>query len=289
MALSYFCPFDFLRPFTIILSLSAPHTADHYEKLVLATPNSSLVWVKFMSYWLSRSLVDNAREVAQRALKRIDPSKEKEKLNVWVALLNLEHTYGDKESTSTVLRDALQYNYPKPVYLAAIKMYLKSGDVKSEDKMYKALLSKYGTHKSVWVKRALCLFHRKHQSREARALLKRALAQLPSRKHVATISKFAQLEYKHGEVEIGRSLFEDLLNTYPKRTDIWGVYLDTETSTGDMTRIRSLYDRAIDIKANVKKTKQMFKKYLKFEQQHGDSKRVEYVKTKAREYVQSKQ
>lgn len=142
-------------------------------------------------------------------------------------------------------------------------------------------------------------------------MLKRALSQLPTRKRspplsflpacahvidVATICKFAQLDYKHGEKEIGRSMFEDLLSTYPKRTDVWGIYLETETShassdasVGDVDRIRALYDRAIGINSSLKKMKQLFKKYLRFETKYGDQKSVAYVKTKAKEYVESRQ
>lgn len=133
---------------------TTPHTADHYEKLLLANPNSSYTWVQYIAYWLGRSLVTNAREVARRALGRIDAREEEEKLNVWIALLNLENSYGDESSLEAVLKEALQYNYPKKVYLAAITMFSKAGNRKKEDRMYKGLLAKYYTHKSVWIKRS---------------------------------------------------------------------------------------------------------------------------------------
>lgn len=33
-------------------------------------------------------------------------------------------------------------------------------------------------------------------------------------------------EYKHGQVENGRALFESLLNKLPKRSDVWSTYVD---------------------------------------------------------------
>jgi len=42
------------------------------------------------------------------------------------------------------------------------------------------------------------------------------------------ISKFAQMEFKFGEAERGRTIFESILSNYPKRTDLWSVYLDME-------------------------------------------------------------
>lgn len=49
---------------------------------------------------------------------------------------------------------------------------------------------------------------------------------------MALISKFSQLEYKYGEAERGRTMFESLLSTYPKRVDIWSVYIDMVLKSG---------------------------------------------------------
>lgn len=37
--------------------------------------------------------------------------------------------------------------------------------------------------------------------------------------HVDISSKFAQMEFKHGEAERGKTIFENIVNNYPKRTD----------------------------------------------------------------------
>ena len=54
-------------------------------------------------------------------------------------------------------------------------------------------------------------------------------------------SKFAQLEFKYGEVEKGKSLFESLITSYPKRTDLWSVYIDMLTKAGDIDSVRYVY------------------------------------------------
>jgi rRNA biogenesis protein RRP5 len=46
--------------------------------------------------------------------------------------------------------------------------------------------------------------------------------------------KFGQSEFKLGEPERGRTVFEGLLNKYPKRSDLWSVYLDQEVRVGDI-------------------------------------------------------
>ena len=40
------------------------------------------------------------------------------------------------------------------------------------------------------------------------------------------ISRFAQLELKYGEAERGKTMFDTLMISYPKRTDLWLVYVD---------------------------------------------------------------
>jgi rRNA biogenesis protein RRP5 len=55
---------------------------------------------------------------------------------------------------------------------------------------------------------------------------------------IKTISKFAQMEFKHGEVERGRTLFEGIMSNFPKRLDLWSVYIDMEIRVGDLEVVR---------------------------------------------------
>ncbi len=45
-------------------------------------------------------------------------------------------------------------------------------------------------------------------------------------KDVEMVNKFAQLEFKYGEAERAKTMYDSLLSTYPNRTDIWSVYTD---------------------------------------------------------------
>jgi histidinol-phosphate/aromatic aminotransferase/cobyric acid decarboxylase-like protein len=51
--------------------------------------------------------------------------EEQEKLNVWVALLNLENLYGTEESLQKVFERAVQYCEPMPVYQQLADIYAK--------------------------------------------------------------------------------------------------------------------------------------------------------------------
>lgn len=58
-----------------------------------------------------------------------------------------------------------------------------------------------------------------------------------------------------GIPERGRSFFENMLRNYPKRMDLWSVYLDQEIRAGDLHRCRSLFDRVTYLKLPPKKMK----------------------------------
>jgi rRNA biogenesis protein RRP5 len=70
-----------------------------------------------MAFQLQLSEVEKAREVGRRALKAINFREEQERLNVWIALLNLEVTYGTAASLETVFKEAARANDSKTIHL----------------------------------------------------------------------------------------------------------------------------------------------------------------------------
>jgi hypothetical protein len=72
---------------------------------------------------VSLTEIDAARTIAKRALKSISFRMEREKLNVWIAWLNLENLYGTNESLQKVLNEAVKFNEPLIVYLELAKIY----------------------------------------------------------------------------------------------------------------------------------------------------------------------
>lgn len=48
-----------------------PQDAAAFERLLLASPNSSLLWLQFMAHHLQATQIEQARTVAERALKTI--------------------------------------------------------------------------------------------------------------------------------------------------------------------------------------------------------------------------
>ncbi|CAM9617505.1 unnamed protein product [Laminaria digitata] len=84
---------------------------------MVAEPNNSLLWVKYMAFKLSLADVEGARSVAERGLKAVSFRLEQERFNVWVSLMNLEHKYGTRATLKAVMERACQNTNPKKAYL----------------------------------------------------------------------------------------------------------------------------------------------------------------------------
>ncbi|KAJ8317008.1 hypothetical protein KUTeg_004912 [Tegillarca granosa] len=266
---------------------SLPESSEDFDRLVLQSPDSSIVWLRYMAHHLEMAEIEKARIVAERALKTISYREEQEKLNVWVAYLNLENMYGSQESLKAVLDRAVQQNEPTKVYNQMINIYVASGKIQEAEQLYNIMVRKYSMQKDTWTGFGLFYF-KNNRIESARNLLQRSLKSLNKKDHVEVIAKFAQMEYKYGEPERGKTMFENILSNYPKRSDLWSVYIDMSTKAGDTDSTRQLYERIINLKMSAKKMKFFFKKYLDFEKAHGSSEQVENVMQKAMEYVESR-
>jgi rRNA biogenesis protein RRP5 len=67
---------------------------------------------------------------------------------------------------------------------------------------------------------------------QPKVVLQKALQALPKNLHINMISKYGMLEYKAGKCESGRTMFEGIVTNYPKRMDIWAIYMDMEVKHG---------------------------------------------------------
>ncbi|TKS69125.1 Protein RRP5 -like protein NF-kappa-B-binding protein [Collichthys lucidus] len=235
-----------------------PQDSAAFERLLLGSPNSSLLWLQYMAHHLQATQIEQARAVAERALKTISFREEQEKLNVWVALLNLENMYGTEESLK-----------------------------KEAEGLYKTMVKRFRQNKAVWLSYGTFLLQQ-GQSDAANALLQRALKSLPSKESVDVIGKFAQLEFRYGDAEKGRAMFDKVLTSYPKRTDLWSVFIDLMVKHGSQKDVRALFDRVIHLSVSVKKIKFFFKRYLEYEKKNGTPQSVQAVKEKAMEFVEAK-
>ncbi|KAK3333317.1 hypothetical protein B0T19DRAFT_474022 [Cercophora scortea] len=277
------------------LDAHGPQTASDYERLLLGQPDSSELWIKYMAFQMQVSELASARTVAERAIKTINIKEETEKLNVWVAYLNLEVAYGTDETVEEVFKRACTYNDEQEVYERLASIYIQSNKRKEADDLFEKMLRKFGSKSvDVWVNYAHFLHSKANSPERARALLKRATQALGTQTHMylSLMPKFAALEFRspNGDREQGRTLFENLLATYPKKFDLWNQLVDLETSTAGANPavVRDLFERGSKVKAlKPKQAKTWFRRWAKWEEENGDAKSRERVSAKAQEWART--
>ncbi|KAF9527766.1 hypothetical protein CPB83DRAFT_376457 [Crepidotus variabilis] len=270
---------------TADMHTKTPESNADFERLLLGSPNSSYLWIQYMSFQLPLSEVDKAREIAHRAIKTINFREEQERMNVWIALLNLENVYGTDETLDSVFKEAARANDSKTIHLRLATIFEQSEKQEKAEEQYKRTSKKFGQSSKVWTLFGQFLLKR-GDVEEARKLLPRSLQSLEKRKHLKTICQFAQLEYKHGDPERGKTLFEGIVDSHPKRWDMWSIYMDMETTQRNVQGLRNLFDRVFTLKMTSHKAKAFFKKWLELEKRLGDEEGTENVKNKAIEWTQ---
>ena len=144
-------------------------------------------------------------------------------MNVWVALLNLEHKYGTRETVTSTLERAAQHNNPKHVYLHALDMYERSNFTAEAEELFQVsrtqrlypepdtlgsrstddltvclmlttsqvMVKRFKYSKKVWMRYLQWTLRRDPAA--ATELLRRSLQSLAKHKHTAVISHFGQV------------------------------------------------------------------------------------------------
>ncbi|XP_039271542.2 protein RRP5 homolog [Styela clava] len=270
-----------------MLEDNAPQTALDWDKLVLASPQNSMLWVSYMAFHLRATEVEKARVVAERALKVIDFHEEKEKWNVWAALLNLETRFGSSESLTKVIDTATQHNDPLKVNFHMVSTFERLNKFDNAEELCSKIVRKFKRNKSAWI---LYISHLMQRGKREKAneVFKRCLQSLEKNVHLEIISKYAQLEYKCGDTEQGRVLFENALSNYPKRADIWSVYIDMLIKVDKLEDAREVFERVTTLNLSTKNMRSFFKRYIDFETKYGSDESVAEVKQKALDYIESK-
>ncbi|KOO24095.1 protein rrp5-like protein [Chrysochromulina tobinii] len=265
---------------------SAPRSAEDFERLLLGSPNSSYMWMRYISFQLNLTEIERARQVGERALRTIALTEHKERFNIHAALLNLEKAHGDEETLAAAVARALQGCDPKQVYLHVASMHERAGDALLADAAFEVAAKKFRPHSDVWIAWMTALMARGVPA-QAKAILQRAVDALPRASHVEVISKFAQLEFRYGLPERGRTVFDGVLANYPKRVDVWSIYIDMQLRQAEPESTRRLFERVTSLRLSSKKMKYFFSRYLKYARESGDAQLVAHVKEKARAWVES--
>ncbi|XP_034951417.1 protein RRP5 homolog [Chelonus insularis] len=269
-----------------LASNKAPSSADQFDRLVLAEPNNSMIWMQYMAYHLQATEIEKARMVVRRALKTINFREENEKLNMWKAWLNLESRFGSSESLNDVFHQAINANDSKKIHLHMLTIHLDAERKTELEKTVKAIIGKFKDDVEVWIECGTA-FVKIGLKEKSRLLMQQALQSLPISKHVYLMVKFAQAENNYGDKERAKTLFENILTSYPKRVDVWSTYVDFLVKDKEYEIARKVLEKAVAQTLPPKKMKTLFKKYVAFEEQHGTPDGVDYAKKLAVSYIEN--
>ena len=81
--------------------------------------------------------------MSERALKTINFREEQEKLNVWVARLNLENLYGSRETLMNKFEEACKLNDAKKMHLQLLAIFEKNGEAQVTEHFFKTITRKF--------------------------------------------------------------------------------------------------------------------------------------------------
>ena len=90
------------------------------------------------------------------------------------------------------------------------------------------------------------------------------------------------------DAERGRTIFEGLVSTYPKKGDVWDVYIDLERSHGSEEAVRALFERAAKAGGKSKRISSVYKKWAEWEEGSGNVKGVERVRALQEQWREEK-
>ncbi|CCW67194.1 unnamed protein product [Phytomonas sp. Hart1] len=274
---------------------ATPSSPEEFQRHLLANPNSSYLWTQYMAYYVGLQKYEEARQIAEKALSTIGVREQNERLNVWVAYLNLENLYGTAESLALIFKRALQRQMnPFVLHERLADIYAASNKPNQLLALCRNMTSKFRNERSAWERLGITLVDQSKRD-QLKRVIKDMSSALKRNEASLNIVHIAIHEYKKGSVENGRALFESFLSKVPKKTDIWSTYLDQELALltrrapeSSVTYVRTLFERTVSMNFSAKVTHQILSRFLNFEIGFGSPENVEKVKESARAYVSAK-
>ncbi|KAH0796063.1 rRNA biogenesis protein RRP5 [Histomonas meleagridis] len=277
------------------LNPTAPKTVEEFNQLLFAAPNSSYLWVKFIEFYFENGQIEEAKQTAERALDKLPIGDIEEKYNIWITYINLIILTTPNENfmkeVKPIIQKAAQSSKKKDIWIH-FGVFITANKPQFFDEAWKLILKQCKGSLKVWNRYLRCLMEENKQQ-EALDEYKRGLqsfADQKSPKQWRFMEKFAILEFRFNNLELGRTLFEQLLQNKPKSYDFWSVYIDMEAKYGDVNHTRAIYDRLANTQLSADRMRVTLKKWLEFEKKNGNEPgRIAYIKDLAMKFSASNQ
>ncbi|KAH8067854.1 hypothetical protein JL720_12354 [Aureococcus anophagefferens] len=251
-----------------LLADAGPRTAEDYERLLVTEWNAAATWIAYAKLLVTESDATGARGVLERALKKIGYREEAQRLEAWAALLAHERDHGDAKSLSAAVDRATKNADPTRVLLKLAALHEETSNYDAADAAYARA---------------------EKRSRRQGATPDDACADGGPKAEASLLAKFACLELDVGSADRGRTLFDTTLAKWPKRADLWQLYVAKSLKAGDVAHARAIQMRLAGVNLPPKAMRAALKRFAAFEEAHGDAASADAVKDLARAYVQKQQ
>jgi len=109
-----------------------------------------LYWIQYSAFILDNLGMDSARKILDRAVHTIDIANLKDKMNLWIAYMNLENTYGTPERFKEVVQRALEVNNKKEIYKHLVSIYKLSEKYELAFEVFRICIKEYFEDVQLW-------------------------------------------------------------------------------------------------------------------------------------------
>jgi len=256
-----------------------PDSVGAWERAVIASPNNSEVWLRYVAYHITLGEIERARVVLDRALKTINFREGSEKLNVWKARLNLEAMYGEEEALMEQFNEAKRCNDERKIYEAMIDQQITRESYPMAMRLLKDAVKKFSNDFKLWSLLGKCQMLQGEQEK-ARVTMERALQANKAKDHANIVQKFARLEFEYGDAEKGKTIFEQTLKLYAKRGDIWSVYADLLMKYEGLDQAINVLERGLSEITKKHGRNHLIKRIVYMEERRGDAEKAQEWRNK---------
>ena len=126
------------------------NSVEDFEKLILSDPQNSLYWIQYSAFILDNLGMDSARKIMDRAVHTVDIANLKDKMNLWIAYMNLENTYGTPEKFKETVQRALEVNNKKDIYKHLVSIYKLSDKYELAFEVLRICIKEYFEDVQLW-------------------------------------------------------------------------------------------------------------------------------------------
>ncbi|KAI3381893.1 hypothetical protein SNEBB_010192 [Seison nebaliae] len=235
--------------------------------------------------WLSEcGKIEMARKYNEKLLTEIIVRKHENSKDLAVFILNFEGEFGDVNTMKEKFYEIAQHvNNIGPIRTHLVRLCENKNELECAEEILKKAATDSHQSKAEWIRYGLFLYS--HDRIECgRNLLKKILSigDVSSKNfNNEFIVKWAQMEFRHGDLEQAKKYLDGLIHAYPSRISFYLVYLDCLVKYSDSDMIRAFLHRHINGDVNLSIKQRLIDRWLSLEEKWDGTTSEDYYRVKA--------